>query len=46
MEMVKEEDGYCNNELDERLEHMYMWVTEININCMNLYRSLSEFTSV
>ena len=36
MEMVKEEDGYCNNELDERLEHMYMWVTEINISCMNL----------
>ena len=35
MDMVKEEDGYCKNELDERLEHMYMWVTEIHVICMN-----------
>ena len=35
MDMVKEEDGYCNNDLDERLEHMYMWVIELNNNsCM------------
>ena len=28
MKMVKENDGYCINELDDRLEHMYMWVAE------------------
>ena len=35
MKMVKENDGYCINELDDRLEHMYMWVTELfNENCV------------
>ena len=26
MKMIKEKDGYCTKELDEREEHMYMWV--------------------
>ena len=30
MKMIKESDGYCTKELDEREEHMYMWVVELN----------------
>ena len=30
MKMVEEKDGYCNKELDERKDHMYMWVIKIN----------------
>ena len=26
MDMVKDEDGYCTQEFDERMDHMYMWV--------------------
>ena len=35
MDMVKDEDGYCTQEFDERMDHMYMWVLHYTIHINN-----------
>ena len=41
--MIKESDGYCTKELDEREEHMYMWVVELNKNWIDSFSTFRVY---